>query len=80
MAEDGLCLHGVVELLLRGVGEQPAEGVQVVALVTNPAGRTLPTEFLSALHAVPVEALNAAAEYNPGEIVMWVGVADQSAD
>ncbi|WP_093764143.1 hypothetical protein [Streptomyces sp. F-7] len=50
------------------------------ALVTNPAGRRLPTEFLSALHAVPVEALNAAAEYNPGEIVMWVGIADQSAD
>lgn len=46
------------------------------ALVTNPAGRLLPAEFLSALHAVPVEVLNAAAEYNPGEIVMWVDGAE----
>lgn len=46
------------------------------ALVTNPAGHLVPTEFLSALHAVPVEELNAAAEYNPGEIVMWVDTAD----
>ncbi|MFF9601744.1 hypothetical protein ACF1GY_05620 [Streptomyces sp. NPDC014684] len=46
------------------------------ALVTNPAGQALPAEFLSALHAVPIEALKAAAEYNPGEIVMWVDTAD----
>ncbi|MFE7329409.1 hypothetical protein ACFU8W_31400 [Streptomyces sp. NPDC057565] len=50
------------------------------ALVTNPAGHLLPAEFLSALHAVPVEALNAAAEYNPGEIVMWVDTADGTED
>lgn len=41
------------------------------ALVTNPAGKPLPVEFMNALHAVPVEALSAAAEYNPGEVVIW---------
>ncbi|ALO91257.1 hypothetical protein SHL15_0041 [Streptomyces hygroscopicus subsp. limoneus] len=46
------------------------------ALVTNPAGRLLPTEFLSALHAVFVKTLNTAAEYNPGEVVLWTGAAD----
>ncbi|GAA4561272.1 hypothetical protein [Streptomyces collinus] len=50
------------------------------ALVTNPAGRPLPAEFLAALHAVPLQALNAAAEYNPGEIVMWAGTADDPTD
>ncbi|WP_159064585.1 hypothetical protein [Streptomyces olivochromogenes] len=49
------------------------------ALVTNPAGRVLPAEFAAALHAVPVEALHAAAEYNPGEIVMWVDTAEGTA-
>lgn len=50
------------------------------ALVTNPAGRPLPAEFLSALHAVPVEELTGAAEYNPGEMVMWVNPTDGSTD
>lgn len=42
------------------------------ALVTNPAGKPLPIEFLDCLNAVPIEALNAAAEYNPGEVIMWI--------
>ncbi|MGH4032887.1 hypothetical protein ACQB60_28585 [Actinomycetota bacterium Odt1-20B] len=50
------------------------------AVVTNPVGRLLPSEFLLALHAVPVEALNVAAAYNPGEIVMWVDNADDTED
>ncbi|MEU4794682.1 hypothetical protein [Streptomyces sp. NPDC023327] len=50
------------------------------ALVKNPVGQLVPTVFLSALHAVPVEQLNAAAEYNPGEIVMWVDTADGTED
>ncbi|MFF7046528.1 hypothetical protein ACIP4T_32030 [Streptomyces massasporeus] len=49
------------------------------ALVTNPSGRQLSGEFL-ALHAVPLQALNAAAEYNPGEIVMWANTADNPTD
>lgn len=41
------------------------------ALVTNPAGKRIPAEFLDSLNAVPIEALSAAAEYNPGEVIMW---------
>lgn len=41
------------------------------ALVTNPAGEDLPAEFLDCLEAVPIKALSAAAEYNPGEVIMW---------
>ncbi|MFI9764986.1 hypothetical protein ACIHFB_44475 [Streptomyces sp. NPDC051963] len=53
-------------------------GLPPHALVTNPAGRALAAEFLAALHAVPVEALNAAAEYNPGEMVMWVNTTEDT--
>ena len=41
------------------------------ALVTNPAGREVPAAFLACLEAVPIKTLSAAAEYKPGEIVMW---------
>lgn len=41
------------------------------ALVMNPLGKDLPIQFIESLHAVPVEELQAAAEYNPGELVMW---------
>ncbi len=41
------------------------------ALIKNPTGEGLPAEFLDCLEAVPIEALSAAAEYNPGEVIMW---------
>lgn len=41
------------------------------ALVTNPIGKDLPAAFLDAVEAVPIEELTGAAEYHPGEIIMW---------
>lgn len=43
------------------------------ALVANPTGRTIPEEFLLALHAWPVEHL-VGAEYSSSELVMWSDV------
>jgi len=45
------------------------------AVINNPAGRTIPSEFLRPLHSWPVEALE-GPEYSPGELVMWTEFPD----
>jgi len=47
------------------------DGFPPHALVTNPVGKQIPAAFLACLGAVPIEVLSSAAEYNPGELVIW---------
>lgn len=42
-------------------------------LVPNPAGQSLNAVWLEALGAWPLEALPPAAEYLPGEVIIWTG-------
>lgn len=47
-------------------------------IIVNPAGQPLTEEWLDAMGAWPLEALNHTGEYNPGGLVMWVGMDDDN--
>lgn len=48
-------------------------GFPMKAFVANPAGRVVPDELLQPLNAVRQECLTFGAEYNPMDLVMWIG-------
>lgn len=48
------------------------------ALIENPLGRQIPDELLEPLNATRLADLQGAAEYNPCDLVMWVGEDEES--
>lgn len=48
-------------------------GFPYKALIGNPAGRAIPDALLHSLNAVRQEELTIGAEYNPMDLIFWVG-------
>lgn len=68
----GMANHGVVDERKHFLDYGDPDAFPPHAFIPNPAGRPLAMAWLEAIGAWPLESLQPAAEYNPGELVMWI--------